>query len=841
MNADLQVQQAPPRAAAMASTVAPSPTAAGGASAALGEAARRANAGPHASSLAALQAMVAQRACADCETVRRTMGGGAPVQRAGDEDDAPPVQRADDEDSTLPVQRADDEDSTLPVQRVRDDDGGLPGELRAGLEHLSGRDLSGVRVNYDSPRPAQLNAHAVAQGAVIDVGPGKEKHLAHEGWHAVQQMQNRVRPTMDLDGTPVNDDASLEREADVMGARALAAGKRARPSAVRGGTPADAHLPAQRRVVGVVQAVWKRDAATRTAYWEGAGAPSEADLQQIANEGYTVSSLASAELHEASSASTSNRAGRSMPQRLEDWEEPDEGEPEDDPEHELQEAPRLSAQEQRSAGGEMESLDEEKGQPESVGPVEPGIRIGEAVAPRRSSQTEENRTRLGLEIETSTWFTVQDAGLLATARTLVNRTLASAELLEFVIDDVQDTGEVQGEFRTRPLDRSELSNPRQLLQSVKDEISLFPLAAFTGNIDGLKAALTRSEIWKPTPALDLIGTGLTPRNPTAKTVPKLPQHVTHSIPLAGFLKLPHGSQELLLPGSGDIRKLEDLLVHFYQKVMKRTKESTLHVSTTGRTRITPNIKTGLDSLLGLLEPDARARVIARFEELGPLPARVAVSGGAAAPWDKADIPGFYEDAGISGYTNLPQFPEYNPQAGHGHLAAEEKLKPPLFDTKRGDVRVLVEHRSDAMVRSLNSAAKDRSTDFKPYLDALRELDDQEGDKRLFARWFPDATSRGTAATSAASAAPRALAATSAASAAVSSSISPPEMRPRPAARGASEGGLDRAWPRHRMGNPAVHGPVDDPTEAEPEMGSGAESGQRLRARPSKPRKPENTK
>jgi hypothetical protein len=169
----------------------PSGAADAGASSTLSQAAQRANAGPHASSLAQLQAVVAQRACADCETVRRTMGGGAPVQRAAD------------------------------------DGGGLPGDLRAGLEHLSGRDLSGVRVNYDSPRPAQLDAHAVAQGPVIDVAPGQEKHLAHEGWHAVQQMQNRVRPTMDLGGTPVNDDPSLEREADVMGARALAAGRAA--------------------------------------------------------------------------------------------------------------------------------------------------------------------------------------------------------------------------------------------------------------------------------------------------------------------------------------------------------------------------------------------------------------------------------------------------------------------------------------------------------------------------------------------------------------------------------------------------------------------------------------
>jgi len=48
---------------------------------ALEEAAQRANAGPHAASLAGLQSVVAQRACADCEHVRRAMGGGT-VQRA---------------------------------------------------------------------------------------------------------------------------------------------------------------------------------------------------------------------------------------------------------------------------------------------------------------------------------------------------------------------------------------------------------------------------------------------------------------------------------------------------------------------------------------------------------------------------------------------------------------------------------------------------------------------------------------------------------------------------------------------------------------------------------------
>ena len=97
---------------------------------------------------------------------------------------------------------------------------GLPDQLKAGLEHHSGLDMSDVRVHYNSSIPAQFNAHAITQGKRIDVAPGRERDVPHEAWHAVQQMQDRVRPTMELNGTPVNDSKSLEHEADVMGAKA---------------------------------------------------------------------------------------------------------------------------------------------------------------------------------------------------------------------------------------------------------------------------------------------------------------------------------------------------------------------------------------------------------------------------------------------------------------------------------------------------------------------------------------------------------------------------------------------------------------------------------------------
>lgn len=98
---------------------------------------------------------------------------------------------------------------------------GLPDNLKSGIESLSGMSMDHVNVHYNSDKPAQLNAHAYAQGADIHVAPGQEQHLPHEAWHVVQQAQGRVNPTTQMKGTSVNDDVGLETEADVMGAKAL--------------------------------------------------------------------------------------------------------------------------------------------------------------------------------------------------------------------------------------------------------------------------------------------------------------------------------------------------------------------------------------------------------------------------------------------------------------------------------------------------------------------------------------------------------------------------------------------------------------------------------------------
>ena len=102
---------------------------------------------------------------------------------------------------------------------------GLPDNVKRGVEYLSGVDISDVRVKYNSPEPAKVNALAFAQGNNIHVAPRQEKHIAHEAWHTVQQKQGRVKATKSVSGKSINDSHSLEREADIMGKRASVIGR----------------------------------------------------------------------------------------------------------------------------------------------------------------------------------------------------------------------------------------------------------------------------------------------------------------------------------------------------------------------------------------------------------------------------------------------------------------------------------------------------------------------------------------------------------------------------------------------------------------------------------------
>lgn len=107
-----------------------------------------------------------------------------------------------------------------PSEKSQENKTGLPKRLKANIESLSGISMNNVRVYYNSLKPIQLQASAYTQGTDIHVAPGQEKHLPHEAWHVVQQMQGRVQPGVRNKGIAINDDVALEREADVMGTKA---------------------------------------------------------------------------------------------------------------------------------------------------------------------------------------------------------------------------------------------------------------------------------------------------------------------------------------------------------------------------------------------------------------------------------------------------------------------------------------------------------------------------------------------------------------------------------------------------------------------------------------------
>lgn len=126
------------------------------------------------------------------------------------------LQFVDNRAMNLPLQRI-DEDTTMQQKPNKT---GLPDNLKAGVENLSGYSLDDVKVHYNSSQPATVQALAYTQGTDIHVAPGQEQHLPHEAWHVAQQMAGRVEPTTEVGGMPVNDNAGLEHEADVMGAKA---------------------------------------------------------------------------------------------------------------------------------------------------------------------------------------------------------------------------------------------------------------------------------------------------------------------------------------------------------------------------------------------------------------------------------------------------------------------------------------------------------------------------------------------------------------------------------------------------------------------------------------------
>ncbi len=107
----------------------------------------------------------------------------------------------------------------------------MPPELQSKMEASMGADFSDVNIHTNSSSATDVNALAFAQGNDVHFAPGQydpssqsgQQLLGHELAHIVQQREGRVKPTTSVNGMAVNNDQSLEKEADILGVKAASA------------------------------------------------------------------------------------------------------------------------------------------------------------------------------------------------------------------------------------------------------------------------------------------------------------------------------------------------------------------------------------------------------------------------------------------------------------------------------------------------------------------------------------------------------------------------------------------------------------------------------------------
>jgi hypothetical protein len=117
-----------------------------------------------------------------------------------------------------------------PVQQKSDSktEVQVPTKVQRKMEGAFGSSFSNVKVYKDSAQAKTIGAQAFTQGNEVHFAQGKfdpnsskgQELLGHELTHVEQQRAGRVSPTTQAKGIAINNDPSLEREADVMGAKA---------------------------------------------------------------------------------------------------------------------------------------------------------------------------------------------------------------------------------------------------------------------------------------------------------------------------------------------------------------------------------------------------------------------------------------------------------------------------------------------------------------------------------------------------------------------------------------------------------------------------------------------
>ncbi|WP_199295679.1 DUF4157 domain-containing protein [Trichocoleus sp. FACHB-591] len=627
----------------------------------------------------------------------------------------------------------------------------LPSNMKARIERLCGISMDGVKVHYNSAQPIQMLARAYTQGDDIYIGPGQEKYLPHEAWHVVQQKQGRVRGTIHLQGLPINDEPWLEREADNMAARiaVTTTNEHLHPTAAeyQGNKVNDYSMspPNKDEKPIIQQAVYySSNARGQPEYKMQKTSVVNAVKKEIGNDRTEKYVKEIDPIIDTVIRSPDKILLSKVLKDIKDIVE------------------KAETVEKRKIEKTKTQIEENKAKRE-----EDVKRLlhPEYQTPVVGNPTElhtEGKTRFGYEMETGGHLKVNPK-FGNQIEGYVNQALAKCKVaedlvVEMVIDDYNPSKkEVQVEFRTAPINSERITTAKLDFANVQAAIQAFPISKFAQKgqekiskkespkpkMISLSKSLKKEDQkmllnWELTPIYGEIGQWLSTVGSDKPKSPTSVQHVTHSLPLAGFLKLDKADKNLLLPESGEIKEIVELIAYFYGKLQAEIHGEILYISTTGRNRTSPNCKTPLDILIGMLDEDKsedgpRKQILNKIQ--GSLPRLVVLGSHSSDEKNPSPYIGKLPNLETSLKPEEIRTLGVNTEGERGYLGSEEKPRLPFLDTDRRDVRVLVEHRSGPLVKALNDAIHGKNIQLlKEFQIIFQKLDQVEGDK-LFERWF----------------------------------------------------------------------------------------------------------
>lgn len=393
----------------------------------------------------------------------------------------------------------------------------------------------------------------------------------------------------------------------------------------------------------------------------------------------------------------------------------------------------------------------------------------------------ENCTQVGFEIETTNKdfkirVSKRDKGLqnkYDELNSLTNKTLAESANLEFVIDDVnieEDKAEAGAfnvvcmiEFRTKPMELKKLCDLNALRTELQREVRLFyntsvHLRNFRSKAEinkyitrnckkSEREAAIKNYMWQyKDDFYKLKEMGLTQYSDSFFVIPELfPQHATISVPICNFLTLDKKSQKRIL--GYEASTLENFIENYLDKMLKTANSPSdsggklvFNTNAGNRTRMTPNIKTGLDKIILTANKEEIKAISAAVRDKLPKGIQIQI-GNKAMDFDLSQIS--EENAIRSREYN---FPEMSIEESGASLTSEEKVKPLFIDDKLKDIRVLVEYRNTeaGFLKALQAASKEKqgrkdyTPEVKEYVTAFESMDEKKEIKpkeQIFSQFF----------------------------------------------------------------------------------------------------------